>query len=101
MIRARNNITTEITNTDAEGRLLLADCLVAACEENPHNHADTPALVVDFATLTGAARVALGSDLPALFCNDHTQLMRLFDLSRADDVADPVSEGRSEGLFLN
>ena len=83
VIQARNGLTTEITNTDAEGRLILADCLVAACE-------GAPALVVDFATLTGAARVALGTELPALFSNNHTELMRLFDLSQSPEVADPM-----------
>jgi leucyl aminopeptidase len=66
VIRARNGKTTEITNTDAEGRLILADALSAATE----NPAKRPDLVVDFATLTGAARVALGSELPALFSNN-------------------------------
>ena len=63
VLRSRKGLTVEIGNTDAEGRLILADALAAACEE-------TPSLLVDFATLTGAARVALGGDLPALFCND-------------------------------
>lgn len=60
---ARNGKTTEIGNTDAEGRLVLADALVAACSEQPD-------LLVDCATLTGAGRVALGTDVPALFCNE-------------------------------
>ena len=60
---ARNGRTTEIGNTDAEGRLVLADALVEACSESPD-------LVIDLATLTGAGRVALGTDVPALFCND-------------------------------
>lgn len=60
---ARNGKTTEIGNTDAEGRLVLADALVEACSEQPD-------LLVDCATLTGAGRVALGTDVPALFCND-------------------------------
>ena len=63
VLRSRKGLTVEIGNTDAEGRLIMADALTAACEE-------TPSLLVDFATLTGAARVALGGDLPALFCND-------------------------------
>jgi leucyl aminopeptidase len=63
ILRSRKGLTVEIGNTDAEGRLLLADALAAAAEEKPE-------LVVDFATLTGAARVALGPDLPALFAND-------------------------------
>ena len=53
----------EVTNTDAEGRLVLADALTLA-------GADAPALLIDFATLTGAARVALGPQLPAFFAND-------------------------------
>lgn len=84
VIRARNNLTTEITNTDAEGRLVLADCLVAACE------GEKPALLVDFATLTGAARVALGSELPALFCNKQTELMAISAMSQSDDIKDPM-----------
>lgn len=63
ILRSRKGLTVEIGNTDAEGRLLLADALAAAAEEKPE-------LVVDFATLTGAARIALGPDLPALFAND-------------------------------
>jgi len=60
---ARNGMSVEIDNTDAEGRLLLADALTKAGE-------DGATLMIDFATLTGAARVALGPDLPALFAND-------------------------------
>ncbi len=60
VVKARSGMTVEITNTDAEGRLLLGDALTRAGEEKP-------ALVIDFATLTGAARSALGPDLPALF----------------------------------
>lgn len=63
IFKARNGLTIEIGNTDAEGRLLLADALAAAIEEKP-------GMIVDFATLTGAARTALGTALPALFCND-------------------------------
>jgi leucyl aminopeptidase len=63
VIKSRKGLTVEIGNTDAEGRLILADALTEACR-------DKPALLVDFATLTGAARVALGPELPALFCND-------------------------------
>src|SRR5258708_3015832 len=60
---SRKGITVEIGNTDAEGRLVLADALALADEE-------TPALIADFATLTGAARVALGPDVPAFFTDD-------------------------------
>ena len=64
VIRTRKGVTVEVGNTDAEGRLVLCDLLAEATEE------ERPALLVDCATLTGAARVALGPDLPALFCND-------------------------------
>jgi leucyl aminopeptidase len=60
---SRKGITVEIGNTDAEGRLVLADALTLADEE-------TPVLLADFATLTGAARVALGPDMPAFFTDD-------------------------------
>ncbi len=63
IIKSRKGLTVEIDNTDAEGRLILADALARACE-------DRPQIVIDFATLTGAARTALGGDLPPLFCND-------------------------------
>jgi leucyl aminopeptidase len=63
IIRTRRGLTVEVGNTDAEGRLVLCDLLAEASDEG----AD---LVVDFATLTGAARTAVGPDLPALFCND-------------------------------
>jgi leucyl aminopeptidase len=63
VLRTRSGLTVEVGNTDAEGRLVLCDLLHEACEEDP-------ALLIDCATLTGAARVALGPDLPALFCND-------------------------------
>jgi len=80
VIRSRKGITVEIGNTDAEGRLILADALTAAGE-------DKPVLIVDFATLTGAARVALGPDLPAMFCNDETLAAQL--LRHAGAEADP------------
>ncbi len=63
VIRTRAGLTVEVGNTDAEGRLVLCDLLAEAASE-------LPALLLDFATLTGAARVALGPELPALFCND-------------------------------
>ena len=80
VIRSRQGLTVEVGNTDAEGRLILADALAAASEEKPE-------LIVDFATLTGAARIALGPDLPSLFCNDDgfaNELMRC-----AESEADP------------
>jgi leucyl aminopeptidase len=62
---SRKGLTVEIGNTDAEGRLVLADALALACEEKPD-------LLVDLGTLTGAARVALGPDLPPFYTNDET-----------------------------
>ncbi|MDH7796831.1 MULTISPECIES: leucyl aminopeptidase family protein [unclassified Beijerinckia] len=61
--KSRKGLTVEIGNTDAEGRLVLCDALALACEEKPQ-------LLFDFATLTGAARVALGPDLPPFYSND-------------------------------
>ncbi|MBO33587.1 MAG: leucyl aminopeptidase family protein [Rhodospirillales bacterium] len=63
VVPTRNGKTVEIGNTDAEGRVILADVLAEASSEEPD-------FIVDYATLTGAARVALGTELPALFCND-------------------------------
>jgi leucyl aminopeptidase len=63
VVKTRKGLTVEIGNTDAEGRVILADALAEAASEQP-------ALLVDCATLTGAARVALGTELPALFTND-------------------------------
>ncbi len=63
VIVTRSGLSVEIDNTDAEGRVVLGDSLVYACESSPE-------LLMDFATLTGAARIALGPDLPALFCNN-------------------------------
>jgi leucyl aminopeptidase len=63
ILTSRKGLTVEIGNTDAEGRLVLGDALTKAVE-------DSPELILDFATLTGAARVALGPDLPAMFSND-------------------------------
>lgn len=63
VLKSRKGLTVEIGNTDAEGRLVLGDALTKAGESKPE-------LIVDFATLTGAARVALGPDLPPLFAND-------------------------------
>jgi leucyl aminopeptidase len=62
VIRTRAGVTVEVDNTDAEGRLVLCDAIAYAAERRPE-------LIVDFATLTGAARVALGPELPALFAN--------------------------------
>jgi leucyl aminopeptidase len=81
VLRSRAGTTVEIDNTDAEGRLILADALTRAGEGKPE-------LMVDFATLTGAARVALGPDLPALFVNDDGLAGQL--LAAAAEVADPL-----------
>jgi leucyl aminopeptidase len=81
VLASRNGLTVEIDNTDAEGRLVLADAITRAAEEEPE-------LIVDFATLTGAARVALGPDLPAMFSNDDTLAAGLEQAAAA--VSDPV-----------
>src|SRR5579862_443157 len=81
IIKTRKGLTVEIGNTDAEGRLILCDALAEASTENP-------ALLVDAATLTGAARVALGPELPALFCNDDGLAAGLLESAAAED--DPL-----------
>ncbi len=81
IVKSRKGLYVEIDNTDAEGRLVLADALDKALE-------DKPALLVDFATLTGAARTALGPDLPALFGNDDALAGAILDA--ADAAGDPV-----------
>lgn len=63
IIKSRKGTFVENTNTDAEGRLILADALTYACEDDPE-------LIIDFATLTGSARAALGPDIPAFFTNN-------------------------------
>jgi leucyl aminopeptidase len=63
VLTTRKGLTVEVGNTDAEGRLVLCDALADAVD-------DKPDLIIDFATLTGAARVALGTELPALFSTD-------------------------------
>jgi len=81
VIRTRSGLTVEVGNTDAEGRLVLCDLLSDAS-------AECPAVLFDFATLTGAARVALGPDLPALFCDDDEWAATLSSGGLA--VSDPV-----------
>jgi leucyl aminopeptidase len=81
VLRTRAGISVEVGNTDAEGRLVLADLLTFAAEREP-------ALLVDCATLTGAARVALGPDLPALFTPDDS-LAAAF-LAAGQDAHDPL-----------
>ncbi|WP_086734045.1 leucyl aminopeptidase family protein [Erythrobacter colymbi] len=120
ILRTRKGLTVEIDNTDAEGRLILGDALTRASEESPD-------LIVDFATLTGAARVALGPDLPALMArrdetaeaflaagkahDDPAWRLPLHDAYReylASDVADmansaanPFAGASVAGLFLD
>ena len=79
--RARNGLSVEIGNTDAEGRLILADALALADDEKPE-------LIVDFATLTGAARVALGPELPPFFTDDEKFARDL--LAAAETENDPL-----------
>lgn len=81
ILRSRKGISVEIGNTDAEGRLVLGDALTRAGE-------DKPGLILDFATLTGAARVALGPDLPALFANDEALAADI--AAAASTASDPV-----------
>lgn len=81
VIKSRKGITVEIHNTDAEGRLVLADAFTKALENKPE-------LMIDFATLTGAARVALGPDLPAFFCNDDDMAHQMHQCG--DEHYDPL-----------
>jgi leucyl aminopeptidase len=81
IVKSRKGMFVEIDNTDAEGRLILGDALAKAVEGEPE-------LVIDFATLTGAARVALGPDLPAFFANDDALASGAADASR--QVDDPL-----------
>jgi len=78
VLATRKGLTVEVGNTDAEGRLILCDALAEAAAEKPD-------LLIDIATLTGAARTALGPDLPALFCGDEGL------------AADILREGEAEG----
>jgi leucyl aminopeptidase len=78
VLRSRKGLTVEIGNTDAEGRLILADALTRASEEDPE-------LIIDFATLTGAARVALGPDLPALMTRRDETAAALIEAGKAHD----------------
>ena len=80
VLNSRKGLTVEIHNTDAEGRLILGDALTRASEENPD-------LIVDFATLTGAARVALGPDLPALMARRDETAEAFLAAGKANDDA--------------
>ena len=81
VITTRKGITVEIGNTDAEGRLILCDALAEGASEKP-------TMMVDCATLTGAARVSLGTDLPALFCNDDELANGL--IASGTEISDPM-----------
>lgn len=81
ILASRKGLTVEVNNTDAEGRLVMADALAVADEE-------TPDLIVSLATLTGAARVALGPDVPPFFTDDEALAAELLAASVA--VADPL-----------
>ena len=81
VFKTRNGLHIEIGNTDAEGRVILCDALAFAAEGKP-------ALIIDLATLTGAARVALGPQLPALFCRSMEQARAVVDLGL--QLGDPV-----------
>ena len=81
VLKSRAGLTVEIDNTDAEGRLVLGDALTKASE-------DDPALMINFATLTGAARVALGPDMPPFYCNRKSPVASL--TSQGDAEYDPM-----------
>ena len=81
IVKSREGSFVEIGDTDAEGRLILADAITYACESKPD-------LIVDMATLTGASRVAMGLEVPSFFCNDDDLAMKLVDSS--EKTGDPL-----------
>lgn len=81
VLASRKGLSVEVNNTDAEGRLVLADALTYAAEESPD-------LIISLATLTGAARVALGPDLPPLYCDDDATATAI--QAAGMQVGDPV-----------
>ncbi|MGY6588955.1 MAG: leucyl aminopeptidase family protein [Wenzhouxiangella sp.] len=81
IITTRNGTTVEIGNTDAEGRVVLSDALSLACEEGAER-------IIDFATLTGAARIALGEDLPPIYARNQVNARQIQDISFAEE--DPL-----------
>ncbi len=90
VITSHKGITIEVGNTDAEGRVVLADALSAAVAEKPD-------LLIDIATLTGAARIALGSELPAVFANQDPVVEDL--IAHANRLADPIWRLPLFGLY--
>ncbi len=105
VLTSRQGLTVEIGNTDAEGRLVMADCLTLACEEKPD-------LLIDFSTLTGAARTALGFEIPAMFSNNDGIAAELQKISLGaedplwqlplwapyqNDIASPVADLNNSG----
>ncbi|MBL4647399.1 MAG: leucyl aminopeptidase family protein, partial [Gammaproteobacteria bacterium] len=81
VIKTRKGLTVEVTNTDAEGRLILCDALAEACTEQPD-------LLIDFATLTGASRVALGAEIANIFCDNKAIVQHLVDMG--EQLRDPI-----------
>ena len=81
VVPTRKGLSIEIDNTDAEGRVILSDALAEACSHGPD-------IIIDFATLTGAARVALGTELPAMFSNNQNVADDLLAASR--ETRDPI-----------
>lgn len=90
VIKSRKGMTIEIGNTDAEGRVVLADALTEAASEKPD-------LIIDIATLTGAARIALGTELPAVFSNDNNVCEAV--IKHSYQVQDPVWRLPLFGLY--
>ena len=94
VLKSRKGLTVEIGNTDAEGRLILGDALTRASEEKPE-------LIIDFATLTGAARVALGPDYPALMTRRDETAAALIEAGKTVDDEPwrlPLPEAYAEWL---
>ncbi len=94
ILKSRKGLSVEIGNTDAEGRLVLGDALTKASEDDPE-------LIIDFATLTGAARVALGPDFPALMTRRDETAQQLIDAGAACDDPPwrmPLPEAYAEWL---
>lgn len=81
IIKSRKGLTIEIGNTDAEGRVVMADALTEAVSEKPD-------LLIDLSTLTGAARIALGTDLPAVFSNQDDLVANV--IQHAKKMSDPI-----------